>query len=135
VQYQGASNILRAGNVDDAEMLGARAESMGHGLLDSGRCLTVGDLWPPSVLAVEEGLRLIDWKLAHYGRPLQDVAHFLAHLWMLRHRAPSDAGAEAVTTLRDAFLTAYDDALCGTRLRSGAMQSGGRPPFISGPRF
>lgn len=111
VQYRGVTDMLKAGGVDDAEVLGERAESLGVALPEPGRCLTMGDLWPPSVLVVEEGLRLIDWELAHYGRPLQDVAHWLAHLWMQEHRAPSPAVAEAVDTLRRSFLYAYGEAL------------------------
>jgi 5-methylthioribose kinase len=115
VQYQGGTDMLHAGGVDDAATLGARAASLGQDLLEPGRCLTMGDLWPPSVLVADDGLRLIDWELAHYGRPLQDVAHWCAHLWMQRHRAPSDAVAEAVGTLRDAFLATYADALGSAR--------------------
>ncbi len=114
VQYRGVADMLRTGGVDDAATLGGRAESLGEELLEPGRCLTMGDLWPPSVLVVGDGLRLIDWELAHYGRPLQDVAHWLAHLWMQQHRAPSENAAEAVAAHRDAFLTAYRDALAGT---------------------
>jgi len=116
VQYRGVTEMLRTGGVEDAEALGARAKSLGQELLEPGRCLTMGDLWPPSVLVEEEGpnlsgLRLIDWELAHYGRPLQDVAHWCAHLWMQQHRAPSDPVAEAVTAHRTAFLATYSDAL------------------------
>ena len=114
VQYQNVAEMLRAGGVDDADTLGARAESLGERLLEPGHCLTMGDLWPSSVLVAEEGLCLIDWELAHYGRPLQDVAHFLAHLWMQRHRASSDAVAEAVEIHRDFFLTTYADMLSTT---------------------
>jgi len=115
VQYRGVADMLRAGHVDDAETLGSRAESLGESLLEPGRCLTMGDLWPPSVLVVGDRLRLIDWELAHYGRPLQDVAHWRAHLWMQRHRAPSDAVARAVAAHRDAFLRAYSDTLESAR--------------------
>jgi 5-methylthioribose kinase len=111
VQYQGVADMLRTGGVDDAAALGRRAEQLGKTFLEPGRCLTMGDLWPPSVLVTESGLRLIDWELAHYGRPLQDVAHFLAHLWMQHHRAPSGAAAEAVEALRSAFLGTYADTL------------------------
>ncbi|PSQ94442.1 MAG: hypothetical protein BRD53_06145, partial [Bacteroidetes bacterium SW_7_64_58] len=116
VQYRGVTEMLRTGGVEDAEALGARAKSLGQELLEPGRCLTMGDLWPPSVLVEEEGpnlsgLRLIDWELAHYGRPLQDVAHWCAHLWMQQHRAPSEPVAEAVTAHRTAFLATYSDAL------------------------
>ena len=116
VQYRGVADMLRAGEVDNAEALGERAESLGRDLLEPGRCLTMGDLWPPSVLVRGGGdLRIIDWELAHYGRPLQDVAHWLAHLWMQRHRAPSEAVAEAIADHRDAFLAAYAEALGDAR--------------------
>lgn len=114
VQYQGVADMLERGGVSDADALGARAESLGEDLLAPNCCLTMGDLWPRSVLVADEGLRLIDWELAHYGRPLQDVAHWCAHLWMQRHRAPSPAIAEAVDTLRTAFLDAYWTALGDT---------------------
>lgn len=138
VQYRGVADMLRTAGVDDAEALGARAESLGEALLEPGRCLTMGDLWPPSVLVggdgrrpdrrerperSEEGLsgaegsrkpswmRLIDWELAHYGRPLQDVAHWWAHLWMQQHRAPSPAVADAIEGVKASFLDAYREAL------------------------
>ncbi|WP_258096619.1 phosphotransferase [Salinibacter sp. 10B] len=111
VQYRGVAEMLKMGGVDDAEALGARAEALGDALLETGECLTMGDLWPSSVLVQEKGLRLIDWELAHYGRPLQDVAHLRAHLWMQAHQAPSAAVADAMASLWDAFLTAYRDAL------------------------
>lgn len=111
VQYRGVADMLGAAGVHDAEALGARAESLGKTLLEPGCCLTMGDLWPPSVLVSENGLRLIDWELAHYGRPLQDVAHWLAHLWMLAHRAASPAVADAIEKVESSFLEAYRGAL------------------------
>lgn len=111
VQYHGVTGMLEKGGVEDAEDLGARAEALGATLLEPGRCLTMGDLWPPSVLVDGTHLRLIDWELAHYGRPLQDVAHVLAHLWMQRHRAASPKIAEAVEALRSAFVGAYGAGL------------------------
>lgn len=111
VQYQNVVKMLRAGGVDDATSLGERAAALGEALLEPGRCVTMGDLWPSSVLVRSEGLRIIDWELAHYGRPLQDVAHLAAHLWMQRHRAPSDAVADAVEALQASFLDAYWAAL------------------------
>ncbi|MCS4041454.1 phosphotransferase family protein [Salinibacter ruber] len=116
VQYQGVADMLRKAGVGDADVLGRRAETLGRSLLGPGRCLTMGDLWPPSVLiASSTRLRIIDWELAHYGRPLQDVAHWCAHLWMQRQRAPSEAVARAVAAHRDAFLEAYGEALGDTK--------------------
>lgn len=111
VQYQGVADMLSRGGVDDAAALGTRAEALGEQLLAPGCCLTMGDLWPPSVLVGEAGTYLIDWELAHYGHPLQDVAHVLAHLWMQAHRAPSEAVAHAVQALRRAFVEEYVNAL------------------------
>jgi len=111
VQYQGVTDMLKTGGVPDAEKLGARAEALGKDLLETGCCLTMGDLWPSSVLVAGNALHLIDWELAHYGRPLQDVAHFLAHLWMQHHRAPSPAVADAVQSLRASFLDGYTEVL------------------------
>jgi 5-methylthioribose kinase len=111
VQYRGVADMLVRGNVDDAEALGARADALGEALLEPGRCLTMGDLWPPSVLVWDDTLRLIDWELAHYGRPLQDVAHWRAHLWMQRHRAPSVAVADAADAAWTAFREGYLEAV------------------------
>lgn len=115
VQYRGVADMLRTGGVDDAEGLGRRAELLGETLLETGHCLTMGDLWPPSVLVTGNGLRLIDWELAHYGRPLQDVAHWWAHLWMLARRAPSPAAASAVEEGKRAFLDGYREAMGATK--------------------
>ncbi len=114
VQYRGVAEMLKTGGVDDADVLARQAETLGLKLLEPGCCLTMGDLWPSSVLVKGKDLRLIDWELAHYGRPLQDVAHWRAHLWMQRHRAPSIAVADAVASLWNAFLTSYRDALGDT---------------------
>ncbi len=111
VQYRGVADMLRAGGVDDTEALEKRAESLGKDLLGTGRCLTMGDLWPPSVLVVGDKLRLIDWELAHYGRPLQDVAHWCAHLWMQKHRASSAVVVESIDDFRSCFIEAYCEAL------------------------
>jgi len=115
VQYQRVSEMLERGGVDDAEQLAVRARALGEVLLEPGRCLTMGDLWPPSVLVSDEGISLIDWELAHYGRPLQDVAHALAHFWMQVHRAPSPAVVAAVEQVRTEFLQGYRRALGETK--------------------
>jgi len=65
------------------------AAALARFLEEPGRCLIMGDLWPASVLLRSDGLRLVDWEFAHYGRPLQDCAHFAAHCWMLEARGAS----------------------------------------------
>lgn len=111
VQYQSVEDMLRRGGVSDAEALGARAGALGERLVAPGICLTMGDLWPPSVLVAGDGLRVIDWELAHYGHPLQDVAHFAAHGWMLAHQAAHSDARAAAQELLEAFLQAYRTAL------------------------
>lgn len=64
---------------------------------DPGQCLVMGDLWPGAVHLRPDGRwALIDWELAHHGRPLQDTAHLRAHLFLLdpdpRWPAAFDAG-------------------------------------------
>ena len=59
------------------------APDLGQRLRMPGACLTMGDLWPASVLVDGWGVRLIDWELAHVGQPMQDTAHLAAHLWLL----------------------------------------------------
>jgi 5-methylthioribose kinase len=117
VQYQAVADLLRRADVADADALGSRAEALGEKLLSPGRCLVMGDLWPPSVLVTPGALRVIDWEFAHYGQPAQDIAHLAAHLWMQAHRAPSDAAADAVHALADAFSDHYRDALGSARKR------------------
>lgn len=111
VQYQAVREMLHRGGVDDAERLGDRAEALGERLLTPGRCLVMGDLWPPSVLVGDGNLRVIDWELAHYGEPLQDVAHLAAHLWMHTHRAHTPPHADAARRMNRAFFAAYRAAL------------------------
>jgi 5-methylthioribose kinase len=90
-----------------ADEAGARAAGLGEELLEPGTCLTMGDLWPASVIVTPEGLRIIDWEFAHFGRSLQDVAHLAAHLWMHRHRAPTRISAVRCDAFGRAFLRSY----------------------------
>jgi 5-methylthioribose kinase len=111
VQYEAIGDLLQKAGVEDAKALGERAEALGRRLLEPGVCLTMGDLWPPSVLISGRDLRIIDWELAHYGHPMQDIAHFAAHGWMQAHRAPDEPTARAVRRLHRAMLEAYRNAL------------------------
>jgi 5-methylthioribose kinase len=106
VQYQGVARWLADAGLPD-EGLGAAAADLGERLCERGRCLIMGDLWPPSVLACEGGWRLVDWEFSHFGRPCQDLGHLLAHLWLAADRAASDEVREAVEAYRDGFLAGY----------------------------
>ena len=111
VQYEPVGEWLAAAGVADAAALGARAAALGRALLAPGRCLVMGDLWPASVLVTGEDLGLIDWEFAHYGRPLQDVAHLAAHLWMHEQRAARSETARVFARARVEFLHGYASAL------------------------
>lgn len=114
VQYRSVGDTLRQVGVPDAEALGAEAVALGERLLEPGRCLIQGDLWPPSILVRRDGaLRLIDWELAHAGVPAQDLGHLLAHLWMIAHRQLGVAAAAQACT--EAFLSGYAEG-AGTGL-------------------
>ncbi len=118
VQYEAIGDLLQTAGVDDAEALGECAEALGRRLLKPGVCLTMGDLWPPSVLVAPDRLRIIDWELAHYGQPAQDVAHIAAHLWMQAHRAPDPAVERAAQQLLQSFLDAYPSVLNHAQARA-----------------
>lgn len=110
-QYARIAAYLKRGGVSDAVELGLRALELGQQLLRPGLCLIMGDLWPPSLLVTDAGLRVIDWEFAHFGRPAQDVGHLAAHLWMHHHRAPSVQGALTSQVTLDRFLQSYRNQL------------------------
>lgn len=114
VQYRSTGDALRAAGVPDADSLGAEAVALGERFLERGRCLIQGDLWPPSVLVTPDGLRVIDWELAHVGVPAQDLGHLGAHLWMLAHRT---AAADAARAAWAAFLEGYVEGVGPERSR------------------
>lgn len=90
VQYKPTADYAIRAGLTNTEVIRSKTEALGKKLLSPGCCLVMGDLWPPSVLVKEGNVRLIDWEFAHYGRPLQDVAHFAAHCWMQAHTSPKN---------------------------------------------
>ena len=107
VQYCVIGDLCRKAGLPDGDELGRRALAFGELLQAPGSCVIMGDLWPPSIRVTSDGLRVIDWELAHFGRPSQDVAHLTAHLWMYAHRAPTDVAADKARSVLNGFLTAY----------------------------
>ena len=87
--------------------MGDKVSQLGEKYLQKGKNVIMGDLWPTSVIPVADGLRIIDWELAHYGYPAQDLAHFAAHLWMKRERAQTKDEAEELDRMLDSFLDSY----------------------------
>ena len=111
VQYRVISDLCQKAGLPDADELGRRALAFGELLQEPGVCVIMGDLWPPSIRVTSDGLRLIDWELAHFGRPSQDVGHLTAHLWMYAHRAPTDVASAKARSILNSFLSAYRSAL------------------------
>ena len=95
--YSQIESYAALAGLPDSAALGLRATQLANRLMQPGVCLIMGDLWPRSILVSETGLRIFDWELAHFGRPSQDIAHLIAHLWMLAHRAPSALVASSVS--------------------------------------
>jgi len=136
VQYSQVGAFLESADIDDAEALGRRATALGERFQEPGRCMIMGDLWPRSVLvdtASDDAMevRLIDWELAHYGHPAQDLGHMAAHCWMLAHRAPSHIAEHVAHACFRQFLARYREtvraerpeaveAFCGPKVRRTA---------------
>lgn len=111
VLYGNTLNYATRANIPDAEVLSKRAIDFGRQLQLPGKTLIMGDLWPRSVIVSDKNLRIIDWELAHYGKPAQDIGHFTAHLWMLAHRAATNLISKSILSMNDAFLSAYRKTL------------------------
>lgn len=109
--YGNIFNYATRANIPDASILAERAVEFGRQLQLPGKTLIMGDLWPRSVIVSDNKLRIIDWELAHYGKPAQDIGHFAAHLWMLAHRAPTTLISENILSMLNAFLTSYKESL------------------------
>jgi len=107
VQYQPAADY--AGEVDKSknDALKSRTQKLGKELMQPGRCLVMGDLWPCSILVKKDKLRIIDWEFAHFGRPLQDTGHFAAHCWMQAHTASSGTHAQLWQKIWESFWQEY----------------------------
>ncbi|MGB0384296.1 MAG: phosphotransferase [Ardenticatenaceae bacterium] len=103
--------LAHKAEIPDADQIGAQAIAFGERLLQPGCCLIMGDLWPRALLMTPDGVRVIDWEMAHFGQPLQDVAHFTAHLWMHVHRAPTPQAGNCARSMLRGFLQSYRNAL------------------------
>ena len=109
VQYLGTAELAETFALPKADLAEIRANitDLGQRLLEPGTCLIMGDLWPPSILPRENGLRLIDWEFTHYGQPLQDCAHLAAHCHMHARAAPTPSEARNWIEFWQAFVDGY----------------------------
>jgi 5-methylthioribose kinase len=113
-QYRIMGDVVRAAGYRQWEWVNQGAVKLGRRLLEPGICLTMGDLWPRSVLMAPVGLRIIDWEFCHYGIPAQDVAHMSAHLWMQAQCAENSTIRRRFRRFNAAFVDAYRDVVRNT---------------------
>ncbi|WP_340102936.1 phosphotransferase [Rhodohalobacter sp. 8-1] len=111
LQYQSAHEYADVPDSTLQNKLQKKSSNLGHRLLKPGKCLIMGDLWPPSVLVNKsDDIRLIDWEFVHFGRPLQDIGHFAAHCRMQQHIAKSEAVYDFWTETWREFWSAYRES-------------------------
>lgn len=115
LQYQFVGPALKEWAHSNWKIVDERSRNAGRRFLSHGVCLTMGDLWPRSILMAQGGMRIIDWEFCHYGHPAQDVAHLSAHLWMLGHCAMSDAERKRFEVFNEHFLTSYLETVCSAQ--------------------
>lgn len=102
VQYAPMGELFKD-RTDQWSIVESRSSDLATRFLGAGECLIMGDLWPPSITVLADSrLGLFDFEFSHWGRPEQDVAHLLAHLWMLAHLSETHAA-----TFASAFVDAY----------------------------
>lgn len=111
VLYKNVIHYASRAHLPAEDEMGRIAVAYGELLQQPGKSLIMGDLWLPSVIISGTNLRIIDWELAHYGRPSQDVGHLTAHLWMHIHRPQTAPAAGNAQAILHSFLTAYRKTL------------------------
>ena len=111
IQYQPSARYFLKTGIPDYESLGRTLELLGREFMKPGICLTMGDLWPRSLLWNGESWYLIDWEFSHFGSPAQDTGHLLAHLWMLEHQSTNPERATRFSEIRNAFIKAYQERI------------------------
>jgi len=107
LQYQFVGQAMEERGCLHWEDIDEQACYAGRRFLSQGVCLTMGDLWPRSILMASGGMRVIDWEFCHFGHPAQDVAHLSAHLWILAHSAAFDEERKRFEAFNGHFLTTY----------------------------
>lgn len=120
--YDAVEDMLKRAGVADYEILGEKVRMMGKKFLKPGLCLTMGDLWPSSILVDNGKLGLIDWEFCHFGYPAQDVGHLLAHLWMQAHCTPDRIIAGRFRTFRQQFLNSYFSEVSEPELQNESVR-------------
>lgn len=138
VQYDRVRDVLASLGADPG--LARPVEDLGVRLLEPGRCLVMGDLWPASVLVGPTWIGVIDWELSHFGVPAQDLGHLVAHLALGAERAgvpdPSGIFLDAVgpidaETWRDLRIHAAAEILARLRGPFAPVQADPADPGVA----
>lgn len=114
VQYEPTHQYADISEVDSNELkkIEKKTKSLGKELMEPGKCLVMGDLWQRSVLVNNElQIRLIDWEFVHFGRPLQDVAHFASHCIMHQQAVKTECKTNIWKILWSSFWNAYKQSM------------------------
>ena len=111
VQYRGAGRFLENAGIEPDPVAVKNAERLGEKLLSPGKCLVMGDLWPSSILIDGHKMRLIDWEFCHYGRPFQDIAHFVAHCKLHTEASDHKKWSGQIQQFQNHFLNSYKSTL------------------------
>lgn len=111
VLYRNVKLYAERAKLVNADEIGNIALEYGKLLQSPGKVIIMGDLWLPSIIVSGEELRIIDWELAHYGRPSQDIGHLAAHLWMHIQRPPTLSTPENARLILRGFLESYRTTL------------------------
>ncbi|WP_138431020.1 phosphotransferase [Fodinibius saliphilus] len=113
VQYKPAADYALASRAQgiDLNLIRSKTQMLGNQLMETGCCLIMGDLWPPSILVDRGNLYIIDWEFSHFGYPLQDVGHFAAHCWMQAHMASFESQENRFKQLWGQFWKSYKKSM------------------------
>lgn len=110
-EYLMIGDFCRRAHLADSGEIGRIAAGLGDRLMKKGICVIMGDLSPPSILILGDAVRVIDWELAHFGNPAQDLAQMAAHLWMHAQRAADTTAQLHAQVALQSFFEAYQKAI------------------------
>ncbi|MEL7589951.1 MAG: phosphotransferase [Anaerolineaceae bacterium] len=111
VLYRNVKWYAEKAHLPEDEKIGNIALEYGNLLQLPGKVIIMGDLWLPSIIVSGGKLRIIDWELAHYGHPSQDVGYLAAHLWMHIHRPPTQYTPDNARLILKGFFESYRNTL------------------------
>ncbi len=107
LQYMNIAVLSKHFCLEDHDKIGRICSELGRKFSKPGKCLIMGDLWPRSVLCSNGKLTVIDWEMADFAFPGQDIGHLFAHLWMNKQFAVSIEHQENIERFIKNFILGY----------------------------